>query len=58
MPVHHHFARPAENIAILSKSVAEDPNVPIPQRFQGLGLPYSTLWCIWHLDLHLHPYKV
>ena len=29
-PVHHRFARSAENIAIISESVAEDPNVSIP----------------------------
>ena len=26
-PVHHRFARSAENIAIVTESVAEDPNV-------------------------------
>ena len=55
-PVHHRFARSAENIAIISESAAEDQNVSI--RFQGIGLSYITLWRIMHLDLHLHPYKV
>jgi hypothetical protein len=57
-PVHHRFARSAENIAAVSESVAEDPNVSIPRRSQELGLSYGTLWRILHLDLHLHPYKV
>ena len=57
-PVHHRFARSAENIAIVSESVAEDPNVSIPRRSQELGLSYGTLWRILHLDLYLHPYKV
>ena len=54
-PVHHRFARSAENIAAVSESVAEDPNVSIPRRSQELGLSYGTLWRILHLDLHLHP---
>ena len=57
-PVYHRFARSAENIAIVSESVAEDPNVSIPRRSQELGLSYGTLWRILHLDLHLHPYNV
>ena len=55
---HHRFARSAENIAIVSENVAEDPNVLIPRRSQELGLSYGTLWRTLHLDLHLHPYKV
>ena len=54
-PVHHrfaHFAPSAENIAIVSESVKEEPNV------SGIRLPYSTLWHILHLDLHPHSYKV
>ena len=57
-PIHHRFARSAENIAIVSKTVAEDPNVSIPRRPEKLGVSYSTLWRILHFDLHLHPYKV
>ena len=30
-PVHHCLARSAENIAIVSEIVAEDPNVSIPR---------------------------
>ena len=52
------FDHSAENIAIVSESVAEDPSVSIPRRSQELRLSYATLWCILHLDLHLHPYKV
>ena len=57
-PVHHRFASSAENIAIASESVAEDPNVSISHRSQELRLSYGTLWRILYLDLHLHPYKV
>ena len=34
-PVHHRFARYAENIAIVSESVAEDTNVSILRRSQA-----------------------
>ena len=57
-PVHHRFARSAENIAYASENVSEDPNVSIPRRSQKLRLAYVTSWRIWHLDLHLHSYKV
>ena len=57
-PVHHRFARSAENIAFLSDHVAEDPNVSIPRRSQELRLSYGTLWRILQLDLHLHPNKI
>ena len=57
-PVHHRFTRSTENIAIASKSIAEDPNVSIPLYPQKLGLSYGTLRRIFHLNLHLHPYKV
>ena len=43
----HNFAR-----------VAEEPNVSIPRRSQELELSYCTLWCILHVDLHQHSYKV
>ena len=55
--MHLRIARSAENIAIES-GVAEHPNVSIPHHSQELGLSYSTLWHILHLDIHLHPYKV
>ena len=47
-PVHHRFARSAENIAIVSESVAEDPNASIPRRSQELGLSYAHygVFCI------------
>ena len=32
--VHHRFFRSAENIAIVSESVAEEPNLLIPRRSQ------------------------
>ena len=57
-PVHHCFTRSSTNIAILSESVAKDPNVSIPCRSQELELSYGKLWHILHLDLHLHSYKV
>ena len=33
-PVHHDIAHSAENFAIVSKSVTEDLNVPIPRSSQ------------------------
>ena len=57
-PVHHRFARSAENIAIVSESVAEDQNVSIPCRSLELGMTYNTLCRILHLNVQLHPYKV
>ena len=42
-PVHHRFPRFAENVDIVSESVAEDPNVSISHRSQELGLSYDTL---------------
>lgn len=57
-PIHHRNARSTENIAAVSESVEEDPNLSIPRRAQHLGLSYGTLWRILHLDLHLHPCKV
>ena len=44
MPVHHRFARYAENIAIVSESVVEDPNVSIRHCSHEIGLSYGTLW--------------
>ena len=57
-PVHYCFARSAENIAIVSESIAEDPNVSIPRHFQELRWSYGTLLHILDLDLYIHPYKV
>ena len=56
--MHHRFARNAENIDKVSESVAEHPNVPIPNRSQELWLSYGTLWRILHSDLYLQPCKV
>ena len=56
--MHHCFVRFAENIAIVSESVAEDPNLAIPRRSQELGLSYGTLWHVLHSDLRSQPYKV
>ena len=36
-PVRHRFARSTENIAIVSESIAEDPNVSISRLPQELG---------------------
>ena len=55
--MHHRFTHLAENVVIVSESVAEDPNVSIPRRSQELELSYGTLFRILHLDLQLHPYK-
>jgi len=54
--VHHRNARSAENIAAVSKSVTDDPNLSIPRRAPHLNLSYGSLWRILHLDFH--PYKV
>ena len=42
------FTRSAENIAIVSESVAVDPNVSIPRRSQELGLStaHNGVFCI------------
>ena len=56
--VYHRFARPVENIAIVSESIVEDPNVLSPRRSQEQGLLYGTLRRILHLHLHLYLYKV
>ena len=56
--MHHRFARSVENIAIVSESVAKEPNVLNPRRSQESNLPYGKLWRILHLVLHLHPCKV
>ena len=53
-PVYYRFARSAENIAFVSESFAEDPNVSNPRNAQQLGLSYDTLWRILHSGLHLH----
>ena len=37
--MHHHIARSAENIAIVSESVVEDTNASVLRRSQELGLP-------------------
>ena len=50
----HTTTQAIANIAIVSKSVADNSNISI----QELGLCYGTLLGILHLDLHLHPYKV
>ena len=42
-PVHHRFACSAINIAIVSESAGEDPNVSIPCRPQELGLSCGIL---------------
>ena len=42
-PVHHSFDRSAGNIAIVSESAAEYPNVSISRHSQELGLSYATL---------------
>ena len=39
---HHRFVRSAENIAIVSESIAEDPNVSTTHRSQELGLSYGV----------------
>lgn len=50
--------RSPENIAAVSESVEEDPNLSIPRRSQHLGLSTMTTWRILRKDLALKPYKV
>ena len=57
-PVLYRFVHSAKNKAIVSESVAEDPNVSIPRCSQELELSNGILWHIFHLDLHLHLYRV
>ena len=42
-PAYHCLVRSAENIAVLSESIAEDPNALILLRSQELRLSYGTL---------------
>ena len=56
--VHYRLAHSSENIAILSESVSEDPNVYILRRPEELGLYCCLLSHILYLDLHLHPNKI
>ena len=53
MPALHRFTRFAENIAIVSENVVEDPNRSIPLRSHKFGLSYGTLWRTLYLDLNL-----
>ena len=46
------------SLGIVSESIAEDPIVANSRRTQELGLFYGKLWHIFHLDLHLHLYKI
>lgn len=56
--VHHRGERSAENIAAVSDSVVEDPELPIRRRSHTLGLSFIFLWAISYKDLHLHPYRI
>ena len=47
-PMHHSLARSAENMVIVSESVANGLNVSIPRGSQQLELSYDTLWHILH----------
>ena len=57
-PVRHRGVRSVENIAAVSESVAEYPELLIRRRSQLLGFSDGSLWRILHQDLHLHPYKI
>ena len=48
-PVHHCFARSAENIAIVNENVVQDPTKSISRLSQELGLSYGTLARILHV---------
>ncbi|KAJ8981353.1 hypothetical protein NQ317_002891 [Molorchus minor] len=56
--VHRRGAQSEVNIAAVSQSVRDDPNLSIPRRSQELGLSQTTTWIILYQDLHLKPYKV
>ncbi|CAH0550852.1 unnamed protein product [Brassicogethes aeneus] len=57
-PIRVRPGRSAENIAAVSESVEQDPNLSIPRRSQQLGLSTMTTWRILRKDLSLKPYKV
>lgn len=57
-PTRARTARSEENIAAVSASVDEDPNLSIPRRAQQLNLSQTTTWRILRKDLGLHPYKI
>ncbi|EFN80658.1 hypothetical protein EAI_10412, partial [Harpegnathos saltator] len=50
--------RSAENIAIVSESVQENPRQSILRRAQELGLSQTSTWRILRRDLGLYPYKI
>lgn len=54
-PVGHRHILSAKNIAVVTQSKKEDPNLSIPRH---LGLSYDSWWRILHLDLLRHPYKM
>ena len=53
-PVHHRFTRSAENIAILS----ERPECVNSSSYSGIRTVLRHIMAFFHLDLHLHPFKV
>lgn len=55
---HTRSGRSTENIADVSDSVADQPNLSIRRRSQQLGISRSTTWRILHKDLALKAYKV
>ena len=58
LPVRHPTGRSLDNIAAVSKSVAESPVTSIRYRSQQLDIPRSAMQRILTKDLHLHAYKI
>ena len=57
-PVRHRTGRSLDNVAAMSKSVAESPGTSLRRRSQQLNIPRSTMQRILTKDLHLHAYKI
>lgn len=57
-PTRMRRVRTEENIASVSASVNDDPNLSIRRRSQQVGLCFSTTWKILRKDLGLKAYKI
>lgn len=58
IPTRARPGRSKENMAAVSHSVEEDPNLSIPRRAQQLGLSKTTTWRILRKGLAWKPYKM
>ena len=57
-PMRHRVSWSLDNIATVSESVAESPEISIRHRSQQLDIPRSIMQRILTKDLHLHAYKI